>query len=120
MAQELATDRGAVDEETMNIKASMPPFNRNKNIDLPSSVLSFNVPVYGPSIPNSVMKIFEAADLRALAKRLSCRIPSYALNWVVQSKMPKVLDLVNAARSLEDVAQRNQTAIDALEDFAKG
>jgi len=117
MAQLLAKNGGAVDEETMDIKASMPPFNNNKNVDCPSSVLSINVPVYGPNIPNSVIKIFEPSDVRALAERLSCRIPSYAMDRVVQSKMPKVLDLVQAARSLEDIAQRNGAAIDKLESF---
>mmetsp|Transcript_62024 Transcript_62024/g.164981 ORF Transcript_62024/g.164981 Transcript_62024/m.164981 type:complete len:440 (+) Transcript_62024:112-1431(+) len=120
LARLLSTDPEAVDEEAMNIKASMPPFNNSKKMELPKSLLSINVPVYGPNIPNSVMKIFEPADMRALAQRLSCRIPSYVLNRVVQSKMPKVVDLVNAARSIDDIAQRNGAAIDKLESFVKG
>lgn len=119
LAQVLSIDPKAVDEDAMNIKASMPPFNNNKKMELPKSLLSINVPVYGPNIPKSVMKIFEPADMRALAQRLSCRIPSYVLNRVVQSKMPKVLDLVAAARKSEDIAQRNAAAIDKLESFVR-
>jgi hypothetical protein len=66
------------------------------------------------------MRIFEASEMRDLAKSLSCRLPSYTLNTVIQSKMGKVLDLVNVARSLEDIAQRNGAAIDKLEGFARG
>jgi len=120
MARELAVDVGAVDEEKMSIKASLPPFNINKDVEMPSSVLSINVPVYGPNIPNSVMRLFESSEMQDLAKSVSCRIPSYTLNKIVQSKMEKVLDLVNVARSLEDIAQRNGAAIDKLESFAKG
>jgi hypothetical protein len=120
LAQVLSRDPAAVDEDAMNIKASMPPFNNSRKLDLPKHILSINVPVYGPNIPNSIMKIFEPADMRALAERLSCRIPSYVLNRVVQGKMNKVLDLVKAARDSEDIAHRNGAAIDKLESFVKG
>jgi len=119
MARVLAKDVGAVDEEKMSIKASLPPFNISKDVEMPSSVSSINVPVYGPNIPNSVIRLFETSEMRDLAKSVSCRIPSYTLNKIVQGKMEKVLDLVNVARSLEDIAQRNGAAIDKLESFAK-
>jgi hypothetical protein len=61
MAQELAIEAGAVDEEKMRIKASLPPFNANKSMEMPSSVSPINVPVYGPNIPDAVMRIFEAS-----------------------------------------------------------
>mmetsp|Transcript_88748 Transcript_88748/g.162684 ORF Transcript_88748/g.162684 Transcript_88748/m.162684 type:complete len:446 (+) Transcript_88748:136-1473(+) len=107
------------DENSLSIKASMPPFNNSLKLALPKTLVEYNVPNYGPNIGNAIMGIFGTDDMRDLSAKVRAPIPRYTLNSFIQGKMTKVHDMIREARKRDDCTGANATAIDKLEEFTK-
>merc|ERR550532_1294760 len=65
------------------IRASMPPFNKLKDVPIQDDIVQFSVPVFGPNILNAIMEIFvgpaTCSQMQDLAMKLGVSIPPYAL-----------------------------------------
>jgi len=76
------------------------------------------VPVFGRKIPEAIMALFGSATMVNLAATLGVKIPRYALQPFVQSKMHKVHKLIDAARALPACdAPPNAAAVERLAAF---
>jgi len=101
-----------------SVKAAMPPFNRRESMQLYAGTVEFNAPVFGPSILNATMALFDSPEMAALAAELGVRVPQYQLSTFVQKKAAKVKVLVEAARARADCgAGANATAVENLANF---
>lgn len=85
-------------EAELEIKASMPPFNNASKLAVPEAVEQINVPTFGPSIANSVMRIFSTEAIRRVAHQLGFTVPGNVLSSFIQDKMVKVHDMIRHAR----------------------
>lgn len=103
-------------EEEAEVKASMPPFNLAEGLQVPPYVSSVNAPVFGPSIANAVMRMFEPEEMQAIAAKLGVTLPAYTLSKFVQDKMPKVRDMISYSRAVPELSS-SADAIDRLELF---
>merc|ERR1719203_34796 len=105
--------------DNSSLKASVPPFNNPRKIELGNDIMKFDVPVFGPRIPRTTMAIFSHPDIVRLAKELNVPIPQNQLNAFVQNKMEKVHEMIKAAREVPTLAEGQKTAIEKLESFIK-
>merc|ERR1712110_897055 len=86
-----------------------------KDIDM------YNVPVFGPDMTTAVLKLFQDEQLLTVAKKKGVRLPSFTINTIVRSKMPKVSYLAQKIR--KDMSKELDTdsdlkqAVSLLEKF---
>eukprot|EP00929_Paragymnodinium_shiwhaense_P003272 TRINITY_DN103719_c0_g1_i1.p1 TRINITY_DN103719_c0_g1~~TRINITY_DN103719_c0_g1_i1.p1 ORF type:complete len:385 (+),score=82.17 TRINITY_DN103719_c0_g1_i1:107-1261(+) len=113
IADWLALPEGAV----RSMRASMPPFNRRDGTVLPIDLASINVPVFGPKINSAIMRLFEPSGLRALADEIGVRIPVYAVDSFLGTKLNTLEVLLAAARGRADCGGCTRTAVDQLGAF---
>merc|ERR1712194_941210 len=91
-------------EADAEIKFSYPPFNNKLGLDFPPSVVRINVPCFGPNIINAVMALFESAEMKGIADRLGIIIPRYALDKLIQEKIPRVRDMIKYCDQTPEIA----------------
>eukprot|EP00756_Hemistasia_phaeocysticola_P053754 Hpha_TRINITY_DN29708_c0_g1::TRINITY_DN29708_c0_g1_i1::g.2533::m.2533 len=97
------------------IVAAMPPFNRVEGVSLHPHTEELNIPVFGPSISNATVALFDHADIRSRAATLGLRIPTYQFDTFVIGKLGKVRILVEAARARSDChSGQNKQAVERL------
>jgi len=104
-------------EADAEIKFSYPPFNNKVGLDFPASVEKINVPCFGPNIINAVMAIFESDEMKDIASRLGLIIPRYALDKMIQEKIPRVRDMIKYCDQTPEIVGSNAAAIRQLEKF---
>mmetsp|Transcript_126718 Transcript_126718/g.253284 ORF Transcript_126718/g.253284 Transcript_126718/m.253284 type:complete len:380 (-) Transcript_126718:139-1278(-) len=102
------------------IRASMPPFNKLKDVPIEDDIMQVNVPVFGPNILNAIMEIFigpaTCNQMKNLANKLGVRIPVYAIDTFLQKRIVNVKTLLDVARARPDCAEGpNVDAITKLE-----
>lgn len=98
-------------------RVSTPPFNMRLKIDLPKGAVSLNVATFGVRLPRAIMALFEPEDIKTFAKERKIPIPPYKLDSFVQRKMPKVMDMMEAAKKHPLYIGDNVAAVSKVEAF---
>lgn len=118
-----------IGDKLSSVKVSAPPFNTRleKGKFLPDQCkldannynpYYYNVATFGAKLPRVIMELFASDAIKELSKQIQIPIPKYALDSFVQKKMPKVKEMIKAARQPETgLNEDNMRAVDKLEAF---